>query len=394
MNRILTFATLFLVLLAAPQYTGAQSADSEMRTQFEAVIDGLNDNSFRKFHDAIDERSFLNRVFGTRVLENEVKESFAGSFSELIETMFTGQFPRPRNEEEMGEVIGTIIAFSEEAGQARAIVRYESKNYRFSYHSYDLVSGRGGRVNIVDWFDYYQGSWFSEDVGDMLVTKMPSKRSVAAILEINNPSEAQLFQAGELLKAAGAMNPNRFFQIIDGLDDVLRKDPFVVTLNFGFCRYIGALTRLDAAAAEVVAQFPADVRFSLSLAEYYIQRRLFAEAIVEYERLQGEGGLGMKDGATESLKATSAMAAGEFERAQEFALSATQVEPTLELGWWTLLRARTAAQNYSGATEALSQLEDRFGYLLIPQKLQRDRFLRILIDQQEYKDWRAARDQA
>jgi hypothetical protein len=70
------------------------------------------------------------------------------------------------------------------------------------------------------------------------------------------------------------------------------------------------------------------------------------------------------------------------------------VEPDLELSWWTLLRTRTAAQNYAGATEALTQLEDRFGYLLIPQKLQRDRFLKTLIDQQEYKDWRASRDQS
>ena len=44
--------------------------------------------------------------------------------------------------------------------------------------------------------------------------------------------------------------------------------------------------------------------------------------------------------------------------------------------------------------EALTELEDRFGHLLIPQQLRRDPFLRVLIDQQEYKDWRAARDAA
>jgi len=59
-----------------------------------------------------------------------------------------------------------------------------------------------------------------------------------------------------------------------------------------------------------------------------------------------------------------------------------------------LLRTRTAAGDYAGATEPLTELEDRFGHLLIPQQLRRDRFLRVLIDQQEYKDWRAARDQA
>ena len=86
------------------------------------------------------------------------------------------------------------------------------------------------------------------------------------------------------------------------------------------------------------------------------------------------------------------MALGDFERAEELALNATNVEPGLELSWWSLLRARTAAQNWAGATEAMTELEDRFGHLLIPQKLRRDRFLKALIDQQEYKDWRAARD--
>ena len=83
-----------------------------------------------------------------------------------------------------------------------------------------------------------------------------------------------------------------------------------------------------------------------------------------------------------------------MEQAEEYALGATQAEPDLELSWWSLLRARTAAGDYAGATDAMTQLEDRFDHLLIPQKLRRDRFLKVLIDQQEYKDWRAGRDAA
>ena len=51
-------------------------------------------------------------------------------------------------------------------------------------------------------------------------------------------------------------------------------------------------------------------------------------------------------------------------------------------------------KDYTAATEAMTQLEERFGHLLIPQKLRRDRFLKVLIDQQEYKDWREQRDQS
>ncbi len=421
MNRFLALVTLLLALVVTPQPVAAQSAD-EMRAGFQAIIDDLNDNTFRKFGDAIDERAFVNRVSGTRVIENDAKEAFAADIDETIQAMFVSMFPLARSLDEQGDIIGTLISFEEQDGQARAVVRYESKGYRFTYHSYDLIRGRGGRIQIVDWFDYYHGAWFSEEAGDMLVRTMPSQAAVASILEIPNPSEAQLFQVGELLKTIRDNDWGRYFQIHEGLEEPIRKELFIVHQHYQLSSHIAAtyslqadiagreqlsdedrarargLTQaarqadrqLDEAVRELLGYFPGDGRYSLSLAHYFILRGQFEEAITQYEVFQNT--LGMKDGATESMKATAAMALGDFERAQAFALSATEAEPTLELGWWALLRTRTAAEDYSGATEALTQLEDRFGHLLIPQKLRRDRFLRALIDQQAYKDWRAGRD--
>jgi len=392
LNKALFLATVLLVLLAALPSARAQSADDGMREQFEAVIDGLNNNTFREFHDAIDDDELMGRIFGAYVLDGEAKQSFAANFRASIEGIFTGSMPRARSQAEAGgEIIGKIISFEAQDGQARAIVRYAASGYRYSYHSYDLALGSGGRLRIIDWFDYYQSGWFSEVAGNELVKAMPGQATVRSILEMSNPSDGQLFQVGELLKAVRDQNPRRYFQIHDGLEEALQREPYVVVLNFQYCRTLGDPARLGAAVAALVDTFPGEALHSLSLGEYYVSRRLFEQAIVEYDRF--EGALGFKDGVSESFKATSAMAVGDFERAQEFALSATQVEPDLELSWWTLLRARTAAQNYAGATEALTQLEDRFGHLLIPQKLRRDRFLKILISQQEYKDWRASRDQ-
>ena len=391
MNRILAFAAAALVLALAPQFATAQSADADMREQFDAVINGLNDNKFDRFQRAVNEKALVNRIFGTQVIEADVKEQFAAGFSGTLQEMFISSFPRARTQAESGgEIIGTIIAFQFQDGQGRAIVRYQGKGYRFSYHSYELTRSRNKLV-IVDWFDYYNSSWFSEDAGSSLVRVMPGQASVRGIMKAPNPSQGQVFQMGELLKAVRDQNPQRYFQIYDGLEDVLRNEPHIVVLNFQYCRTLGDSARLDQAVQSLVAAFPGDALYSLSLSAYYIRRNLFEEAIAELDRF--ESALGMKDGVSEAFKATSAMALGDFEQAQAFALSATQVEPGLELSWWAMLRARTAAQDYAGATEAMTQLEDRFGYLLIPQTLRRDRFLKALIDQQEYKDWRAGRDQ-
>ena len=394
MNRIMTLvAALLVAALLLPQAVSAQSGDQGLREQFQAVIDGLNDNSFSRFHDAIDDDAFVGRVFGTRVIDEDARRAFAQDFPQTLESMFQAAFPSPLTEDEAAnEIVGTLVYFAEEGSQARAVVRFEGAGFRYSWHAYDLTRGRGGRVQIVDWFDFYPAGWFSELVGDTLVRTLPGPKSVASVLEMPRPTEGQLFQVGELFKAARDGNPRRFVQIHDGLEEALRQEPVVVKLNFQYWRMLRDPGRLRAAAEELASTFPGDAQHSLSLAEFYVQARRFEDAIGQFELL--ESALGVEDGAIRSLKATAAMALGEFERAQSFALAAVQAEPELELAWWTLLRTRTAAENYTGATEALTELEDRFGHLLIPQQLRRDRFLRVLIDQQEYKDWRAARDAA
>lgn len=391
MTRLLALIASALVLAATLTPAVAQSADEGLREQLDEIVEALNDNTFSEFQDAINERALINRIFGTRVIDPDVKEAFADGFESSLQEIFVSSFPRGRTPAEQGgEIIGTVIAFQFDNGQGRAIVRYAGSGYRFSYHSYELTQTRSGKLVIVDWFDYYNASWFSEDAGNALLRAMPGQASVKALMTMPNPSQGQLFQMGELLKAVRDQNPQRYFQIYDGLEEALRQEPYFVALNFHYIRTLGDAGRLNQAVEALVAAFPGDPLYSLSLVEFYISRGLYEEAITELDRF--EEALGMKDGVSEAFKATSAMALGDFERAQAFAVTASEVEPGLELSWWTLLRARTAAGDYAGATVALTELEDRFGHLLIPQKLRRDRFLKVLIDQQEYKDWRAGRD--
>ena len=390
MSRSLALIVSGLLLSVTLPQAAVWAADEALREQFDEIVEALNDNTFSEFQDAINERALINRIFGTRVIDPDVKEAFADSFESSLQEMFVSSFPRAGTQgEQGGEIIGTVIAFEFDNGQGRAIVRYAGSGYRFSYHSYELTQTRSKLV-IVDWFDYYNASWFSEDAGNALLRALPGQAAVKALMTMPNPSEGQLFQMGELLKAVRDQNPQRYFQIYDGLEEALRQEPYFVALNFHYTRTLGNAGRMNQAVEALVAAFPGDPLYSLSLVEFYISRGLYEEAITELNRF--EEALGMKDGVSEAFKATSAMALGDFERAQAFAVTASEVEPGLELSWWALLRARTAAGDYAGATVALTELEDRFGHLLIPQKLRRDRFLKVLIDQQEYKDWRAGRD--
>ncbi len=372
-------------MLAAPQTVSAQSQDDALRAGFQAVIDGLNDNSFKLFHEAIDQRAMLNRVIGTYVISREIRDQLGTDPREWIESAFRSSFP-PSQE----EILGAIVAFEVYEQTARALVRWESSGYRFSYHVYELEIRGGDDFKIIDWIDYYQAGRFSELVAQSFVYTMPTPEATVQLLDNKNRSEGELFQMGEMFKAVRDTRHDRFFSIYDAMDESLRGEKIVTRLNLDMTMSWNDAARTGRAYQSIVATFPEDPLYSLKLVGFYIATRQFEKVVPELETLQA--GLGVTDGVTESLKVSAAMALGDFERAEEFALSATKVEPGLELSWWSLLRARTAAQDWSGATEAMTQLEDRFGHLLIPQKLRRDRFLKALISQQEYKDWRAARD--
>ena len=71
-----------------------------------------------------------------------------------------------------------------------------------------------------------------------------------------------------------------------------------------------------------------------------------------------------------------------------------QIEPGLELGWWSALRARTALAQHAGAVEALDQLEKTFGYTLGPEAFESDPSMSDLLLSSEYEKWLASREPA
>ncbi len=357
----------------------------ELRSDFESVVQGLNDNSFDRFHRAIASKNMLARIFGSRMIEPEVKKAFTSNFSASIEQMFASSFPKSKT-----DILGALIDFQFKGSEGRAVVRYASSGYRYSYHVYELGLDSKGRMVILDWIDYYQGNRFSDEAGEALVMAMPSKPATRNMLANKKLGEGEIFQAGELFKAVRDKKPERFFQIYDGMDEILLNETVIIRLNLNMSLMVRDGKRIENAVRMLVEKEPDESLHSLRLVEYYIPKRQYENAIDALVRLQD--GIGVRDGATESLKASAALAMGNTEDAEQYALQATVVEPSLELSWWSLLRATTRAENYSGATQALARLEDDFGHTLDPEKLKRDRFLKVLADKQEYLDWRASRE--
>lgn len=381
-------ATAVFTGLLAPVLEYAQAADAEvdvLRVKFESIIQGLNDNSFDRFNRAISKKDMTARIFGNRLIEADVKKAFASDFTASVQGMFSSSFPKSTK-----EILGTLIDFQFTGNEGRAVVRYVASGYRYTYHVYELGLDAKGRMLILDWLDYYQGSRFSDEAGQALIMAMPSKPSTRNLLENKTLGEGEVFQVGELFKAVRDNEAERFFQIFDGLDPVLLKEPAILRLNLHLSLAFPESPRAANAVRMLVDAFPDDPLYSLRLIDYYIPARQYQDAIDALERLQA--GIGISDGATESVKSSAALAMGNTADSEKYALQATVAEPSLEVAWWSLLRARTRAEDYSGATEALARLEDDFGHTLDPRKLKRDRFLKVLADKPEYLNWRASRE--
>jgi hypothetical protein len=375
--------TAALVMVAPP---GAVADDADTaRIEFESILQGLNDNSFDRFSRATDEKTLTSRIFDGRMVGADVKSAFTQDFDGSIERMFTSSFPESKS-----DILATIVDFQVRGNEGRAVVRYEASGYRYSYHVYEFGLDAKGRIAIVDWIDYYQGDRFSTEAGLALVMAMPSKPATRNLLDNKTISDRDAFQVGELFKAVRDQNGARFFQIYDDLDETLHREKVIARLNLQVALQARDKARTESALQNLLQAFPDDALQSLRLVEFYIPMRRYQDAVDALVLLEED--LGITDGALGTLKAMAALADGNAADAETFAKQATEAEPTLEVAWWSLLRARTAAEDYAGATEAMTRLEDDFGLTLNSQKLARDRFLKVLADKPEYLAWRSSRD--
>lgn len=375
---------LMAVFVATPPAASAADNDAP-RAQFEAIMQGLNENSFERFNRAIDEKALTQRIIGTRLIDAEIKKSFARDFDASIDGMFASSFPESKS-----DILATVIGFQMQGNQGRAVVRFAASGYRYSYHVYELALGPNGRLSIVDWIDYYQGGRFSDEAGLAMVMAMPNKPATRSILEDKKLADQDVFQVGELFKAFRDSNGPRFFQIYSELDSALQQDRVIARLNLHMALQVRDGARVERALAHLQEVSPGDALQSLRLVEFYIPARRYKAAIEALELLEKD--LGVRDGAIGSLRAMAALADGNSEDAVDYAKQATEAEPTLEVAWWSLLRARTRAGDYAGATEALTRLEDDFGENLDAQQLAKDRFLKVLADKPEYLAWRSSRN--
>ena len=388
-------ASLFLFLFiwagaAAPVVAQEDSLEEErqaeeerkqkFRSGFQEILDDLNKGSLERFQLAIDQEDMLERIYGLRLIDQKVKKQFTEDFETSLEGIVKGAFAPMQ-----GNIRAAWLGFGSKGDRAKAIVRYDLPDFQFTYHEYELRLDRHGNVEIVDWIDFLEGEQFSEGFGNYLVSVNPGKSAVRKLFDFQGPSEQQVFQLTELLKAARDRRADRYFEILEGAHEDVRRQRIVVVMSVQLSKATRQRRKLRTALIDVDKYFPEDPLYSLMLLDYYFPSRMYDLAMQSLLRLQDR--LRVQDPAMSARLSAAALIMDNREDALAYAEHAVQYEPGLELGWWSALRARSAMRQYGPAIEALDMLEKNFGYTLDQAAFEKDPVMAGLMHSQEFADW-------
>ena len=388
----LMLATLLLAStsLAQDSATDAQmQAERERQERFRAgfqdIVDDLNGESLERFTNAIDQKDMLDRIFGLRLIDQRIKRQFRESFDTNLEGIVKSVFSSSKD-----DIRATLLGFDSRGDVGRAVIRYDLADFQFGYHEYELkLDGKGG-VIIVDWIDFLRGQKFSDGLGESLIMAAPGRPAVRKLLDFQNVREQQLFQMTELLKAARDYKVDRYFEILDGLDERLQGQRITVLTTVHLTQAVRNRRKLRTALIELAKHYPEEPLYSLMLLDYYFPSRRYEDALQALLSLEAR--LGVEDAAMQARLSAAKLVMGEADAAAVYADRAVELEPGLELGWWSALRARTAVSRFDDAVETLEVLEARFGYSLGRDAFEKDPTLVALLRSAEYEDWLASRE--
>lgn len=339
------------------------------------IVEDLNRGSYERFVRAIDEDVLLERILGLRLIDQKIQRQFAERFDASLEPMV-----RQSIYDRQGDIRAALIRVVSRGDQGLAVVRYDLPNLQFEYHEFELKLDRRGRLTILDWTSFLDGERISDAIGIGLVMATPRSSAVRKLVDEQIRSEAMLFQLTELLKAARDRKDERYFEILDGLDASLRRERIVVLTSVQLAKAVRKRRLLRPALIEMDRHFGEEPLYAIMLLDLYFPTRQYQQAYDTLLRLEQR--IGAEDAGMKARLSAAALVLERHEDAVNYAARAVELDPAVELGWWSALTG-----NFSAAVAALGRLEGEFGHELEPDALQKDPAFRALVASDEYQSW-------
>jgi len=353
-----------------------------------SIVNDLNFEYFDGFLNAIDQPDMLDRIYGLRLIDQRIKKQFEENLEGSWPGLIKGGIVPARGVPEEG-LRFTLLGVESRGDLGRAVVRADLDDFQFNYFEFDLRLDQRENVVIVDWINFLDGQEYSQDVGLYLVLALPSKSALRKLLDFSNASERELFQFGELMKAARDGNLAKYNELRDGMQPRFQRQRIVVESAVRVARNVRRRREMVAALGIMAEHFPEEPLYSLMLLDHYFPQKKFEEGLAALQRLKDE--LDVEDAAMDARMSAALLALGNPVEAGAYADLALGREPGLELGWLSALNARNAVGDFAGTVAALAKLEGEFGYDLGPENLKKSRVFGDLMQSDEFAAWLESR---
>lgn len=390
--------TLLMLFLLTAAFPGAASDDVDEREVEEArrqqafrdgmavIVEDLNKGSYARLVRGMDDDDVLERIFGLRLIDQRIKRDFReriredDGFERFIESLYA--------DEAKDGLRARLLTVESRGNRGRAVVRFDMSHFRFNYIEYQLELDDKDRLSVLDWDDYMRGYRMSDRMGLRLVQGQPSVNSARKLVDYTNVQERDAFQIVEILKAARDRDFDRFFNIFENLDDDLQRQRAVLVVGLDAAREARKRRDQRTMLVAIDRYHPKDPLFALPLLDYYFPDKQYQKAYDALLRIARK--LAIDDAVTNARLSSTTLVMGQTADAVAYAAKSVEQEPDLELGWWALLRAQVAAEDYAAAVGALDQLTGQFGHTLNAEALAKDPSLKRFSESTAFRDWYVA----
>lgn len=382
-SRLIILLSLLLAVVAAGQDESEEEAQvrERFRAGFQTIVDDLNSGSVARLAAAIDQPEFHRRVLDLRLIDQQIKKSYREKASRDFEKLIASYYRMAGQ-----DIKVTLLGIESRGNQGRAVVRFDLPKFQFNYHEYELRLNDDGTVAVLDWLDFGWGESFTQGMGVSLVVALPKNQAIRKLVDFPLSRESEMFQLREACKALRDGKVDRYFEIHKSFDDRMKRQRFIVLSSVQLTKIARNKRKMRTALKAMAEAYPEDPMFSLMLLDYYFPSRRYDAALKSLLVLQQR--LGFEDAAMDARLSAAALVMGNIQDASAYAETAIARQPSLELGWWSVLNARVSLSDYPGSVTALKKLENGFGYSLDPKALRKDKRYAALIASDEYQAWR------
>ncbi len=243
----------------------------------------------------------------------------------------------------------------------------------FNYHSLELDK-QGSEIRVADLYQYVTGERVSSTFGNLMD------------LALENGNAAGLNQ--QAIQTRGLMASKKFGEadvVFQSLPASVRNSKSGLLLAVEIAGGLDHDANYVAALEAYRKAFPDDPSLDLVMIDSAFARKKYDEMIDTIDRLDKRLG---GDPYLETLRANAYAESGRLPEAIAHAKRATEQEPTLLDGWWTLFTDQVRGRDYPAAVVTLAVLRDRFHVATDDTKLRADPQFTGLTESPEYAELR------